>query len=149
MDTMGAKVNNERKIISPLIKHKYMVTFGAIIAAIVIIALLFTAGHLPNTNTIGSTFNPLPVYKSGQGALNGYIAGPLGLPAVGATVVAAEQGGAGITKTAFVSVDGKYVFNNLEPGKYLISVGFPDGANRIINNINVDPNSVDTVNLKY
>ena len=94
-------------------------------------------------------FNLSPVYKSGQGAINGYVSGPLGLPAVGSTVVAAQQGGSGVTKNAFISLDGKYVFDNLPPGQYIIMVAFPDGVNKVLDNVNVDTGSVQSINIKY
>ena len=107
-----------------------------------------SGGTIPNSN-IGSVFKPLPVYKSGQGAINGYIAGPLGLPAVGATIIAAQQGGTGITTNAFISIDGKFVFSNLPPGDYILMVAYPDGVNRVANHVLVDSGSIQTINFKY
>ena len=91
----------------------------------------------------------MPTYKSGLGSINGYVAGPLGLPAVGSTVIAAEQGGAGVTKSSFVSVDGKYVFSDLSPGNYRITAAFPDGSNTSLDNVRVESGSVQTLNIKY
>ena len=79
----------------------------------------------------------------------GYVAGPLGLPAVGSTVIAAEQGGTGVTRISFVSVDGKYVFSDLPTGDYIIMVAFPNGENRVLDNIQVDAGAVQTINIKY
>jgi hypothetical protein len=132
-------------------KHKFKIVLGifvAVIAAVLIIGFLLSGGTTPNSN-MGSVFQPLPVYKSGQGAINGYVSGPLGLPAVGSTVVAAQQGGSGVTKNAFISLDGKYVFDNLPPGQYIIMVAFPDGVNKVLDNVNVDTGSVQSINIKY
>ena len=84
-----------------------------------------------------------------MGAINGYVSGPLGLPAVGATIVAAQQGGQGATQNAVISIDGKYVFSNLPPGQYILMVAFPDGVNRVLNNVNVDTGSIQSINFKY
>ena len=148
--TADSKVTDGRSI-SPIKKHQNKITLGIIfgaIGAVLIGGLLLSGGTTPNSN-IGSVFNPLPVYKSGLGAINGYVAGPLGLPAVGATVVATEQGGSAKSANAFISIDGKYVFGNLPPGKYIIMVAFPDGVNRVVNPVSVDPGSVQTINFKY
>ncbi|MGN6347826.1 MAG: carboxypeptidase-like regulatory domain-containing protein [Candidatus Nitrosocosmicus sp.] len=132
-------------------KHKFKIILGILVGAIVavlIIGFLLSGGTTPNSN-IGSVFQPLPVYKSGQGAINGYVSGPLGLPAVGSTIIAAQQGGDGVTKNAFISIDGKYVFSNLPPGEYIIMVAFPDGVNRVLNHVMVDTGSIQTINIKY
>ncbi len=127
-----------------------IILVAAAVGAILIIGFLFSGGTTPNSNNnIGSIFDPLPTYKSGLGSINGYVAGPLGLPAVGSTVIAAEQGGSAVTKSSFVSVDGKYLFRDLPPGEYILMVAFPDGANRVLDNIQVNAGSVQSINLKY
>ena len=149
--TAFSKSTDGRQTTSRIEKHKFKIVLGilvAIIAAVLIIGFLLSGGTTPNSH-IGSVFQPLPVYKSGQGAVNGYVSGPLGLPAVGSTVVAAQQGGSGTTQNAFISIDGKYVFNNLPPGEYIIMVAFPDGKNKVLDNIKVDTGSVQTINIKY
>ena len=148
--TADSKVTNGRSI-SLIKKHQNKITLGIIfgaIGAVLIGGLLLSGGTTPNSN-IGSVFNPLPVYKSGLGAINGYVAGPLGLPAVGATVVATEQGGSAKSANAFISIDGKYVFSNLPPGEYILMVAFPDGVNKVLNHVSVDQGSVQTINFKY
>ncbi|MER5175094.1 MAG: carboxypeptidase-like regulatory domain-containing protein [Candidatus Nitrosocosmicus sp.] len=129
-------------------RHIIIIIFGAIVAAILIGGFLLSGGTTPNSN-IGSVFKPLPVYKSGLGAVNGYISGPLGLPAVGTTIIAAQQGGKGFTASGFISIDGKYVFGNLPPGEYILMVAYPDGTNRVINHVIVDSGSIQTINIKY
>ncbi len=144
---MDTSSDIKRQTKSPL-KNRNLIILIGVIAAIIIVGIAFSGGHAPNSS-VGSVFNPLPVYKNGLGAINGYVYGPLGLPAVGATVVASEQTGSTITKTAFISIDGKYVMGNLEPGKYILTVAFPDGTSKVYSNINVDPDSVQTITVKY
>jgi hypothetical protein len=132
-------------------KHQNKITLGIIfgaIGAVLIGGFLLSGGTTPNGN-IGSVFNPLPVYNSGLGAVNGHVSGPLGLPAVGATVVMSQQMGSYKTVTSFISVDGQFVLPNLEPGRYNFVVAFPDGTNRVLNNIVVGPGSVQTLDIKY
>ncbi len=148
--TADSKVTNGRST-SLFKKHQNKITLGIIfgaIGAVLIGGLLLSGGTTPNSN-IGSVFNPLPVYKTGLGAVNGYVAGPLGLPAVGATVVATEQGGSAKSANAFISIDGKYVFGNLPPGEYIVMVAYPDGVNKVVNPVSVDAGSVQTINFKY
>jgi hypothetical protein len=138
----------DKRSLSPIKKHKNKIYLGIIVGAIIIAGFLLSGGTTPNSN-IGSVFDPLPVYKSGAGAINGYVFGPLGLPAIGSTIIAAEQGGSSLTKSGFISIDGKYVFSDLPPGEYIIMVAFPDGANKVLNKVVVGPGSVQTINFKY
>ncbi|MDQ6723574.1 MAG: carboxypeptidase-like regulatory domain-containing protein [Thermoproteota archaeon] len=130
-------------------RHVLLIIFGAIVAAILIGGFLFSGGTTPSSNNLGSMFTPLPVYKSGMGAINGYVSGPFGLPAVGTSVIAAQQGGKGITSNAVISIDGKYVFGNLPPGEYIIMVAYPNGVNKVLNHVIVDAGSIQTINIKY
>ncbi len=131
-------------------RHQWgIIMVVAVVGVILIVGYLLSGGTTPNSKGIGSIFQPMPTYKSGLGSINGYVAGPLGLPAVGSTVIAAEQGGSAISKSSFVSVDGKYVFSDLPPGEYILMVAFPDGANRVLDNIQVSAGSVQSINLKY
>jgi hypothetical protein len=127
-------------------RHKIKIVMGLIIAAVLIAGFLLSGGTIPNSN-IG--YKTLPVYKTGMGAINGYIGGPLGLPAVGTTIIAAQQGGKGVTENAVISIDGKYVFSSLPPGQYILMVAYPDGTNRVLNNVIVDTGSIQTINIKY
>jgi hypothetical protein len=131
-------------------KHQWgIIMVVSVIGFILIVGYLFSGGTTPNNRGIGSIFEPMPTYKSGLGSINGYVAGPLGLPAVGSTVIAAEQGGSALTKSSFVSVDGKYVFGDLPPGDYILMVAFPNGVNRVLDNIQVGSGSIQTINIKY
>jgi hypothetical protein len=131
-------------------EHQWGITLGvAVVGVILIVGFLFSGGTTPNNRGIGSIFEPIPAYKSGLGSINGYVAGPLGLPAVGSTVIAAEQGGTGVTETQFVSIDGKYVFSDLPPGDYIIMAAFPDGSSTSLDNVRIQSGSVQTLNIKY
>jgi hypothetical protein len=131
-------------------RHQWgIILVFAVVGVILFVGYLFSGGTTPNNRGIGSIFDPLPTYKSGLGSINGYVAGPLGLPAVGSTVIAAEQSGTGVTETKFVSIDGKYVFSDLPPGNYIIMAAFPDGENRVLDNVQIDTGSVQTINIKY
>jgi hypothetical protein len=130
-------------------RHKTGIVAGVIIlAGILIIGYLFSGGMIPKQG-IGSIFEPMPVYKTGMGAINGHVMDPSGLPALGATVVAIEQGGSEKITMAIIPIDGKYVFENLKPGNYVLMVGFPNGENRVLNYLDVDPGSIHTIDFKY
>ena len=89
-------INTTEQSQSLVKKHKNKGIATIIItAAILLIGYLFSGGTRPNSNTNGlwSIFDPLPTYKTALGSVNWYVSGPLGLSAVGATVIAAEQGG--------------------------------------------------------
>ena len=103
---------------------------------------------IPN-NGIGSIFDPLPVYKTGLGAINGYAYGPSGLPAVDATAIVAEQGGLSETKVGSVSPDGKYIFQDLNPGNYIIVADFHDEVSKKLDNVVVGPGTIQTQYFKY
>ncbi len=131
-------------------KHQWgIIMVVSVVGFILIAGYLLSGGTTPNNRGIGSIFEPMPTYKSGLGSINGYVAGPLGLPAVGSTVIAAEQGGSALTKSSFVSVDGKYVFSDLSPGDYILMVAFPNGENRVLENIQISAGSVQSINIKY
>ena len=120
-----------------------------ILGGILIVGYLFSGGGMIPKHGIGSIFEPLPVYKTGMGAINGHVTGPSGLPAVGATIVAIEQGGSKKITMAIIPTNGKYVFENLAPGNYVIMVGFPNGENRVLNYLDIDAGSIHTIDFKY
>ena len=120
----------------------------AILAGILIIGYLFSGGMI-HKQGIGSIFEPMPVYKTGMGAINGHVMSPSGLPAIGATVVAIELGGSEKITMAIIPIDGKYVFENLAPGNYVLMVGFPNGENRVLNYLDIDTGSIHTIDFKY
>ena len=132
-------------------KHRNII-YGTMAIVSVLIAGYHLGGitsiTIPN-NSIGSIFDPLPVYKTGLGAINGYAYGPSGFPAVDATVIAAEQGGLSETKIGSVSPDGKYVFQDLNPGNYIIVADFHHGVYKILDNAVVGPGTIQTHYFKY
>ena len=66
-------------------------TAAGIIGAVALAGFIISGGMLPNTNIASDNPSSLPT-ETEQGRLNGYVAGPTGLPAVGATVLAVQQG---------------------------------------------------------
>ena len=111
-----------------------------IVGAIVLAGFAISGGVPPNANV------PAPVAGE-PGALHGYIAGPEGLPAVGATVVAAEQS-SGYTANSFVSVTGQYYFD-LPAGEYIVMVAFPDGTNKVVSEFVVERGSEHQLDISY
>ena len=98
---------------------------------------------------MGSIYDPLPVYKDALGAINGYALTSSGIPATGTIMMVAGQGGEYKTVSADLTQEGKYVFQDLNPGKYVIIADFPDGTYKVLNNIQVEPNSVQTLIFKH
>jgi Carboxypeptidase regulatory-like domain len=96
-------------------------TAAGIAGAIVLAGFIISGGLLPNTNVnraIPAGIEP--------GSLHGSVTGPGGLPAVGATVLAVQQGNAFVA-SSFVSITGEYDIQ-LPPGNYIIYVAYPDGT---------------------
>jgi hypothetical protein len=129
-------------------------TLAGVAIAIVLGGFIVSGGLLPNVNK--STIPPPSLQISDLGTISGQITGPLGLPAIGSTVVAHKiQGLPGTnqrlpdyTVNSIVSVDGKYTFN-LPAGVYRFTVAFPDGTNHIINAYAVWPGSIHALDFKY
>jgi hypothetical protein len=96
---------------------------AGIIGAIALAGFIVSGGLLPNAN-VGQA---IPAGTE-PGLLHGYVGGPEGLPALGATVLAAQQGD-DFFASAFVSVNGQY-FLDLPPGNYIVYVAYPDGTDR-------------------
>ena len=129
--------------------HRKTITISVtMISTILIIGYLLDSVSSPNA-TMGSIFDPLPVYDNGLGAVNGYVFTSSGLPALGTIVIAAGQDSLTKTTSADITQEGKYVFQDLRPGEYVIVANFPDGTYKVLNNIQVEPNSVQTLIFKY
>jgi hypothetical protein len=129
--------------------HRKTITISVtMISTILIIGYLLDSVSSPNA-TMGSIFDPLPVYDNGLGAVNGYVFTSSGLPALGTIVIAAGQDGLSKTTRTDLTQEGKYVFQNLNPGKYVITAYFPDGEYKVMNNLEVEPNSVQTLIFKH
>lgn len=99
-------------------------TTAGIIGAIALAGFIISGGILPNTN-VSQT---LPAGTE-PGVLHGYVAGPGGLPAVGATVLATQQGD-DFFASGFVSINGQYSID-LQPGSYIVYVAYPDGTDKL------------------
>jgi hypothetical protein len=128
-----------------------------IIGAVLLIALgsyIVSGGLLPNVNK--NTISVPSFQISGLGAVSGQVKGPLGLPAIGSTIIAHKiQGLPGTdqrlpdyTVNSIISVDGKYIFN-LPPGVYRFTVAFPDGTNHVVNGYAIWPGSTHTLDFTY
>ena len=129
--------------------HRKTITISVtMISTILIIGYLLDSVSSPNA-TMGSIFDPLPAYDNGLGAVNGYVFTSSGLPALGTIVIAAGQDGLSKTTRTDLTQEGKYVFQNLNPGKYVIIAYFPDGEYKVMNNLEVEPNSVQTLIFKH
>jgi carboxypeptidase family protein len=96
---------------------------AGIVGAIALAGFIISGGLVPNAN-VGRTI-PAGIEP---GLLHGYVSGPEGLPAVGATVLAVQQGTDSYA-SAFVSVNGQYLLN-LAPGNYIVYVAYPDGTDK-------------------
>ena len=150
-------IREEKKIYRSFHNHKLVIyTAIGIIGAISLSGLIISGGLLPNVNK-GVTSPPLPSplpTRSLSSApqplsayIHGYVGGPGGLPAIGTTVVAAEQQ-TGYTLNAIVSVDGKYSFS-LPPGKYIVMVAYPDATNKKVTNFQVEQGTAHNLDFKY
>ena len=128
--------------------HKKTTAIGITLVSTFLIVGYILGNFSPNA-TMGSIFNAPPVYKNGLGALNGYAFTSSGLPALRTIVIAAGQDSLTKTTSAELSGEGKYVFQDLRPGEYVIVANFPDGTYKVLNNIQVEPNSVQTLIFKY
>ena len=80
---------------------------------------------LPNAN-VGRA---IPIGMK-PGGLHGYMSASRGLPTIGATVMALQQGDDFYAST-FVSVNGQY-YMNPQPGEYIVYVAFPDGSSKVV-----------------
>ena len=133
------KNNNYRLLIYTLV---------GVIGAIALAGFIVSGGLLPNVNKNAAVqSSSSSSLTSVSGAIHGYVGGPAGLPAIGATVVAAEQR-TGYTVNSIISLDGKYFFN-LPSGKYNVMVAYPDGTHRTVNNFEVQSGSAHNLDFKY
>jgi hypothetical protein len=133
-----SKIPQERK------RSDYRMTAyiaAGIVGAIAVAGFIISGGLLPNAN-VGQQ---VPAGTE-PGALHGYVGGPTGLPAVGATVLATQQGN-DFFASAFVSINGQYVLD-LPPGNYIVYVAYPDGTDKI-STIDIQRGSSHDLNFAY
>jgi hypothetical protein len=100
---------------------------AGIIGAVALAGFVISGGMLPNAN-VGQA---IPAGTE-PGVLHGYVGGSGSLPAVGATVMAFQQGD-GYYASSFVSVNGQYSLD-LPPDEYIVYVAFPDGTSKVVAN---------------
>jgi hypothetical protein len=107
-----------------------------IVGAIALAGFIISGGMPPNVNQNNNTPTPTILTTTGAaippGALHGYVSSPAGLPAIGASIIAANQE-TGYTENAIMSLSGQYLLNNLPQGEYIVMVAYPDGTNKVVN----------------
>ncbi len=133
------KEHNARKSVGGMKIVAY--TAAGIIGTIALAGFIISGGMPPNSSVSTVSSVSLP------GVLHGFVGGPGGLPAIGATVIAAEQE-SGYTANAFVSVDGQY-FIDLPAGSYVVVVAYPDGTNKAVNGFKVESGSDHRLDFAY
>jgi hypothetical protein len=116
-------------------------TAAGIVGAIALAGFILSGGLLPNTNVN----QPIPAGIE-PGALHGRVTGPGGLPAVGASVLAAQQGNAFVA-SLFVSITGEYDIR-LPPGNYVVYVAYPDGTDQTAT-VDIQRGSLQELNFAY
>jgi Carboxypeptidase regulatory-like domain len=117
-------------------------TAVGIAGAIALAGFIISGGLLPNSN-INEEAIPAGVEP---GALHGVVTGPGGLPAVGATVLAVQQG-SDFVANSLISVTGDYDIR-LPPGNYVVYVAYPDGTDQTAT-VNIQRGSPQTLNFAY
>jgi hypothetical protein len=117
-------------------------TAVGIAGAIALAGFIISGGLLPNSN-INEEAIPAGVEP---GSLHGIVTGPGGLPAVGASVLAVQQGNAFVA-SSFVSVTGEYDIR-LPPGNYIVYVAYPDGTDQTAT-VDIQRGSLQELNFAY
>ena len=116
-------------------------TAAGIIGAIALAGFIISGGLLPNSS-VEQTIVP----GSEPGVIHGYVSGPAGLPAIGATVLAVQQGD-DFFASSFVSVNGQFSLD-VPPGDYIVVVAYPDGTERFVP-LEVDRGAERELNFVY
>lgn len=116
-------------------------TAAGIAGAIALAGFIISGGLLPNANVNRSI--PAGIEP---GSLHGHVTGPGGLPAVGATVLAVQQGNAFVA-SSFVSITGDYDIQ-IPPGNYVIYVAYPDGTDET-RTVDIPRGSLQELNFAY
>jgi hypothetical protein len=116
-------------------------TAVGIAGAIALAGFIISGGLLPNSN-----LNEAIPAGVEPGVLHGVVTGPGGLPAVGATVLAVQQG-SDFVASSFVSVTGDYDIR-LPPGNYVVYVAYPDGTDQTAT-VEIQRGSLQALNFAY
>jgi hypothetical protein len=142
------KSSKENNNVKQYFKHqrtetsKYKIALLTAIGIVGVIALagfIISGGMPPNVNQ-NNTPSPTSLTATAAippAALHGYVGGPTGLPAIGASIIAANQE-TGYTENAIISVNGQYFLNNLPQGEYIVMVAYPDGTNKVVNDFQIE-----------
>jgi hypothetical protein len=123
-------------------RSKYQIallTAIGIVGAIALAGFIISGGMLPNVNQNNAP-SPMTLTTTSAippAALHGYVSGPAGLPAIGASIIAANQE-TGYTENAIISLNGQYFLNNLPQGEYIVMVAYPDGTNKVVNDFQIE-----------
>ncbi len=135
---------SEPKVIETKGKSYRLAIYTAvgIAGALALAGFIISGGIPPNTNV-----NTALPAGTEPGVVHGYVAGPGGLPAIGATVLAVQQG-TDFVASAFVSVNGQFGLS-LPPGEYVIVVAFPDGTDRVVNGFEVTRGGAHELDIRY
>ncbi len=124
------------------------ITVVGILGGIALAGFIISGGLLPNINKSTTTSSSTSNIPSVAGAIYGHVSGQAaGLPAIGATVVAAEQQ-TGLTVNSIISIDGNYYFQ-VPRGKYNVIVAYPDGTHKTVSNFEVHSGSAQTLDFTY
>jgi hypothetical protein len=116
-------------------------TAAGIAGAIALAGFIISGGLIPNANVNRSI--PAGIEP---GSLHGHVTGPGGLPAVGATVLAVQQGYAFVA-SSFVSITGDYDIQ-IPPGNYVIYIAYPDGTDET-RTVDIQRGSLQELNFAY
>ncbi len=137
--------------------RRYRTASVAAIGAVAVVALvgfIISGGMLPNVNQNNTPqetqTTPTTTQSSAlaPGAIHGYVDGPTGLPAIGASVIAANQE-TGYTANLLISINGQYFLNNVPAGEYIVMVAYPDGTNDVVNAYQIESGSDHELNFSY
>jgi hypothetical protein len=119
----------------------------AIYTAVGIAAAIIIAGAIISGGTIPSSSNTQVNLGTEPGMIHGFVAGPTGLPALGATVLAVQQG-TDFTASAFVGINGQYSLS-LPPGEFIVVVAYPDGTDKVLSGVEVTRGSSAELDISY
>jgi hypothetical protein len=145
--SVGEQEEYKKRKKGTIVNYKPLVyVLAGVAAAIAISGFFISGGNLPNINQSPDTSTTPSVGPTG--ALHGYVGGPTGLPAIGASVIAANQE-TGFTENAIISLNGQYFLGNLPEGQYIVMVAFPDGTNKAVNEFQIESGSNNELNFSY
>jgi hypothetical protein len=107
----------------------------------------FMPGGSLAPNSVGATTQSLVVAGTEPGLLCSHVTGLAGFPAIGSTVVSAEQA-TGKTASTSVSFTGQYSLD-LAPGTCMITVEFPNGSTQGVRGYEIVRGTASELNFSY